>query len=53
MLNTGKLRFVVYQQSASNNLSDIPARGVDTDAPVLEPAVWHYVTGSFDLGTQA
>src|SRR5947208_7440549 len=30
MLNTGKVRFVVYQQSASNNLFDIPARGVDT-----------------------
>src|SRR5207253_184471 len=53
MLNTGKLRFVVYQQSASNSLSDIDARGIDTDAPVLAPAVWHHVASSFDLNTQA
>ncbi len=47
MLNTGRLRFVVYQDTPGSI-----ARGVDTSGSVLAAGVWTHVAATFDSGTQ-
>ncbi len=47
MLDTGRLRFSVYQNVAGNVF-----RAVDTNAPVLTPGAWQHVAATFDLATQ-
>ena len=47
MLDTGRLRFSVYQNVAGNVV-----RSVDTNASVLTAGAWQHVAATFDLATQ-
>ena len=47
MLDTGRLRFSVYQ-----NVSGNVFRAVDTNASALAPGAWQHVAATFDLATQ-